>query len=322
MSPFPAERLAAVAIGRNEGDRLRACLDSLKGRVARIVYVDSGSTDGSAEMARARGVEVVDLDLSRPFTAARARNEGFARLCAISTPEFVQFVDGDCEVQPGWIDTAAHALQADPRLAVACGRRRERHPGASVYNRLIDHEWNTPVGPALACGGDALIRTCALQQIGGFNPALIAGEEPEMCLRLREAGWTILRLDAEMTLHDAAITRFGQWWKRTRRGGYAFAEGAALHGRSPQRHWVRQTQRALLWGFALPVGILLAAVLVSPWALLLLLVYPLQLLRLIRRETPLVALFQILSKFPEAQGAIEYILRRGTGRRRGLIEYK
>lgn len=314
--------IGAVVIGRNEGARLVACLDSLRGLGAPIVYVDSGSTDGSAEMARARGVEVVDLDLSRPFTAARARNEGFARLCAISTPAFVQFVDGDCEVQPGWIDTAARALQADPGLAVVCGRRRERHPEASVYNRLIDREWDTPVGPALACGGDALIRTCALQQIGGFNPALIAGEEPEMCLRLRDAGWTIRRLDAEMTLHDAALTRFGQWWKRHRRGGYAFAEGAALHGKSPHRHWVRPTLRALLWGFALPLAVLAGGVVLGPWALLGLAAYPLQMLRLARKEGREVALFLVLSKFPEALGALEYILGRLRGRQRGLIEYK
>lgn len=71
--------VAAVAIGRNEGARLVACLESMVGRVDPIIYVDSGSTDNSVAEARARGAEVVELDMSIPFTAARARNAGAAR---------------------------------------------------------------------------------------------------------------------------------------------------------------------------------------------------------------------------------------------------
>src|SRR5688572_27955639 len=130
-------RSGVVAIGRNEGERLRKCLESVARTSAAVVYVDSGSTDGSAAMARAMSVSVVDLDQSRPFTAARARNEGFERLIEIARDlEFVQFVDGDCEVIAGWIENAERALASDPKLAVVCGRRRERHPDASVYNRL------------------------------------------------------------------------------------------------------------------------------------------------------------------------------------------
>ena len=279
----PAATIGAVVIGRNEGDRLVRCLASLAGATGHVVYVDSGSTDGSVAAAQAAGAEVVTLDPDRPFTAARARNAGFARLMdRAAAPDFVQFVDGDCEIRDGWIETAAAFLQGTPEAAVACGRRRERFPEASVYNRLIDTEWDTPVGPARACGGDALMRTEALRAVGGFDPRLIAGEEPELCVRLRRAGWTVWRLDAEMTWHDAAITRLGQWWKRTRRAGHAYAEGAALHGGPPERHGVTETRRAVLWGAALPAAAL-AGTAVTPWALLLLLAYPAQVLRLRRR---------------------------------------
>ena len=313
-------RIDAVVIGRNEGARLVACLASLRNGVRRVVYVDSGSTDGSVEAARAAGAEVVALDMSLPFSAARARNAGLARLTG-AAPEFVQFVDGDCTVSPGWIETAAAFLTADPEAAVACGRRREEHPEASVYNRLCDREWDTPVGAALACGGDALARFAALQAVGGFRDDLIAGEEPEMCLRLRRSGWTIWRLDAEMTLHDARILRFSQWWRRSRRAGHAFAEGAHLHGAAPERHWVRETRRALLWGAVLPLAILLMMV-VTPWAGLLALIYPAQLLRLALRGDWGSALFSVLGKFAEAQGVLEFHLRRLRGQRRGILEYK
>ncbi len=317
-----ALRIDAVVIGRNEGARLIACLQSLQGRVGRLIYVDSGSTDGSVDQARALGAEVVALDMSLPFTAARARNAGLA----LVTADLVQFVDGDCSVDPGWLGAAERFLGEHPNAAVICGRRREMHPEASVYNALCDREWDTPIGEALACGGDALMRRAALEAVGGYRDSLIAGEEPELCVRLRQAGWTIWRLDAEMTRHDANITRVGQWWKRARRAGHAFAEGAFLHGAPPERHWVRETRRAVFWGAGLPVLIAVLA-LITPWALMLSLIYPAQVARLAvqdggGRSGWVWAFFTVLGKFPEALGVAQFHLARLRGKNATLVEYK
>ena len=324
MEPEPLPAIDAVVIGRNEGARLIACLTSLTGQLRHIIYVDSGSGDGSVAAAQTLGAEVVALDMSLPFTAARARNAGLARLAALPTadkPLFVQLLDGDCQLVPGWIETAAHYMQARPDLAVVCGRRREIHPEASIYNRLADAEWDTPVGEARACGGDALMRLEALEEVGGYRDDLIAGEEPELCLRLRRKGWGIWRLGAEMTRHDAAMTRFSQWWKRSRRAGHAFAEGAALHGSGPERHWLRETRRAVIWGAILPAS-LLAAALAQPWWLAGMLVYPAQILRLLPRLGVEQAVFNVIGKFAEAQGVLGYWFDRLRGRRAALIEYK
>lgn len=318
--------IGLVIIGRNEGARLIRALASAPEGVDRIVYVDSGSTDGSVDAALAAGAEVVTLDMTQPFTAARARNAGVDRLRDGGLPDAIQFMDGDCELRDGWIAHAAAFLVANPRAAVACGRRRERCPDASVYNRLCDAEWNTPVGRAKACGGDALMRAEAFEAVGGFNPALIAGEEPELCVRLRAAGWEVWRLDHEMTWHDAAMTRLSQWWTRTRRGGYAFALGASLHGASPERHWVSETRRALIWGGVLPLVVFLAAVLITPWALLGFVLYPLQIVRLVLKSGPPhdgpQAFFLVLGKFAEALGVIQFALAKALGRGSALIEYK
>ncbi|WP_299880123.1 glycosyltransferase [uncultured Sulfitobacter sp.] len=312
--------IAAVVIGRNEGARLVACLEALEGQVDRVVYVDSGSDDGSVAHARQTGAEVVALDMTQPFTAARARNAGVAALGADVT--YIQFLDGDCALRAGWIDVARAHLDAHPEGAVVCGRRRERAPEASVYNGLIDAEWDTPVGEAKACGGDALMRAEAVRQVGGYRDSLIAGEEPELCVRLRQAGWQIWRLDAEMTWHDADIHRFGQWWRRSKRAGHAFAEGAALHGAPPERHWVQETRRAVIWGGVLPLAILLAALLTGPAALLLLLIYPAQVLRLGRRDGWRQGLFSVVGKFAECAGVLTFHWRRLRNRDAQLIEYK
>lgn len=321
--------LALVAIGRNEGERLRRCLASVIGEAELVVYVDSGSTDGSVEMARAMGAEVVSLDMNQPFTAARARNAGVARVRErMPQVRWIQMVDGDCEVVPGWLQTALQALQSDDQLAAVLGRRRERFPERSIYNLLCDIEWSIPPGPVKSCGGDVMFRAEALAQVVGYRDDLIAGEEPELCIRLRQRGWTIRCLPAEMTLHDAAITRFSQWWKRTVRSGYAFAEGVRLHGAPPERHWVGSLRSALVWGLALPALVLLLAVAISPWALLLLGVYPLQAARLVLKARGdwrmrwSRGVFLVIGKFAETQGALRYARLSLMNRRGGLIEYK
>ena len=321
--------VGVVAIGRNEGERLRQCLMSVVRDVSNVVYVDSGSSDDSVDMARSLGVLVVSLDITIPFTAARARNEGFNCLRG-AAPElnYVQFVDGDCEVVPGWLKTAAEFLEGHSDVAVVCGRRRERFPGSSVYNMLCDIEWDTPIGEAKACGGDALIRIDAFEQVGKYRDSMIAGEEPELCVRLRMAGWKIWRLNEEMTLHDAAMTRFSQWWKRTLRSGHAYAEGSHLHGDSPIRHVVKESRRIWIWGLGIPLVTLSMTIWFGTWGMLLLLTYPLQTVRLALRgsrsakENWWRALFLVLGKFPEAIGQMKFVYNRLLGRTACLIEYK
>ncbi|MGH7290017.1 MAG: glycosyltransferase family 2 protein, partial [Myxococcota bacterium] len=253
MAGTAADRIGVVVIGRNEGDRLVRCLESLRGEARRIVYVDSSSSDASVAKARVSGASVLELDPEIPFTAARARNAGFERLIAERPDlELVQFVDGDCEVRSGWLEYAAECLDERRELAVACGRRRERFPARSAYNRIADIEWDTPVGDARSCGGDSLMRVRAFQAVGGFDASLIAGEEPELCLRLRRAGYKVARLPCEMTLHDAAMLHFSQFWRRAVRAGHAYAEAAYRHGREPERFGVRPVVSSAVWGAGPP----------------------------------------------------------------------
>jgi glycosyltransferase involved in cell wall biosynthesis len=328
--PISGSALGIVVIGRNEGTRLVTCLKSAVAQSRWIVYVDSGSADESVVCAKALGVDVVALDLSIPFTAARARNVGLARLLELNPVGYVQFVDGDCELSVDWCPKALADFQKKPKAAVICGRRRERFPQASVFNLLCDLEWDTPVGEAIACGGDALMRVAALQQVGGYNPALIAGEEPELCLRLRQQGWQIFRIDHEMTLHDARIMRIGQWWKRAVRGGHAYAEVSWLHRRDSERMWMRESLRIWMWGLAIPLLSLGLIPATAGWSFLLVIAYPLLVGKIYRQSRDrfghwaalYYAVSCVLIKFPELQGQMLFHFNRLRGDRSMLIEYK
>jgi len=327
-----AAALALVVIGRNEGGRLLRCLDAIRRPEACVVYVDSGSSDGSPAAALARGVRVVALDPARPFSAARARNEGLDEVVRVAPgAELVQFLDGDCELCPGWLERAAAALRADPGLAVVSGRIRERERERSVYNLLCDLEWDAPAGEAHTCGGNAMMRIRAVREAGGFDPTLIAGEEPELAFRLRARGWRLRRLADDMVLHDAEMLRFGQWWRRNVRGGWAYAEGAALHGGSPERYAVRETLSNAFWGALLPLAVVGLAPRAGGLSALLLAVYPLLGARIYaralrrgraRRDAALQALFTVLGKLPQALGQAQYALLRAMGRRRRVFDWR
>jgi GT2 family glycosyltransferase len=324
--------VGAVVIGRNEGLRLERCLASLRAQGVPVVYVDSGSTDESVAAAGSAGAEVVELDLSRPFTAARARNAGFARLLR-SHPElrFVQLVDGDCEVSPGWVARAAAFLDGRAEVAAVVGRLLERRPEESVYNLLCSLEWQKPTGEIKACTGTFMTPVQAFQSVDGFNEDVPAAEDDDLCLRLRAKGWRIWAIEGDMAVHDAHMTRFAQWWLRAKRTGYAYAQGASLHGKPPERHFVRDCRRIWFWALIVPMLALAPAWWTRGWSLLLLLGYPALAAKVyftgLRRGWPArsarwYAIFTVLAKWPGLLGMIEFHRRRLAGRSPLLIEYK
>jgi GT2 family glycosyltransferase len=333
IESYPA--LSVVVIGRNEGNRLSRCLESV-GRMRwpgsfEVIYVDSDSSDESPEQATKSGAQVVRLDTGTP-TAARGRNAGWKRASA----PLVLFLDGDTILDPDFPRRALEAVSADPSVAVVWGHCREIHPSASVYNRVLDLDWIYPPGITEFCGGNALVRRDVLERVGGFDESLIAGEEPELCRRIRECGHKILHIDAAMVGHDLAITSFRQYWKRGIRGGYAYADVAARFHGAGEAFWVDEARRNMRRGAALivvPVASLVisvAAVSVVP-ALLAAGILAMLAVRTAHRAGWKCAkwstrlLYGIHSHFqqiPILAGQLKCYMDRCKGRRGRLIEYK
>lgn len=332
------DEVGVVVIGRNEGERLKLCLQSIPSGFP-VAYVDSGSTDGSVSFAHSLGVNVVELDMTLGFTAARARNAGWRQLTMqFSALKFIQFVDGDCELQGDWIGKAYAAMQPEPTLAAVFGRRRERHPEKSIYNRMCDDEWNVPVGKIQSCGGDVLLRRSALEAANGYSDDLIAGEEPDLCLRLAHKGWFILRIDAEMTLHDADILEFRSWWNRSKRSGFAYAQHVCRHGEKSFRSWIRQLISISTWGLLFPAlaffTLLYSVVSDSDALIFLYIIFSLYFVQTFRiaikkirfgMETKFATHYAIqimIGKFSCLSGVIQYFANKVFRRSDTIIEYK
>ena len=333
MIPSSGRNVAIVAIGRNEGARLKSCLESTIEPGRTVVYVDSGSSDGSVKYARSMGCHVVQLDETRPFSAARARNEGFACVMKLDPRvPFVQFLDGDCELVKGWLEVGAAALVKHEHVAVVCGHVREVHPDASVYNKLCNLEWQQTPGIILTSGGRFMIRTDVFNEVGGFREDVIAAEDDEFCVRVRRLGWKVMMVDAMMAHHDADMKHFSEWWLRMFRTGHAYGHVAALHGKTDDRYFVDDCRRIWIWGLILPVTLLaLAPFTMGITAAILLGLYAVQFDKIYlrgrkkgwtRHDARIYAFFTVIAKFPMLEGLIAYHRHKWRGRSMTIVEYK
>lgn len=327
--------ISVVVIGRNEGLRLKCCLESVRkmdnpGGAVELIYVDSASTDGSPELAESLGAQSIVVHPRFP-TAALGRNAGWRK----ATGRFVLFLDGDTVLDPAFVRDALAKFE-DPEVAIVWGHRRELHPEASLFNRVLDLDWIYAPGDTEFCGGDALMRRDALEAAGGFDETLIAGEEPELCRRLRADGYRIVHIDHAMTGHDLAMTRWSQYWKRATRAGYAYAKVSDRFRNSGLPFWEedvrRNANRAIALLCLITLSTVLSTILFSPVPLLAGLACILVLAarsavkaRWKSRNALTLLLYGIhshLQQIPIFIGQLQFLSDRRAGRRRGLIEYK
>lgn len=325
--------LSVVVIGRNEGERLVRCLESVKkmqgaDRVEEIIYADSQSSDNSVERARELGARVIEVDVERPC-AATGRNAGWRE----ASGAIILFLDGDTVLEADFAIASLGEFD-DERVAAVAGRVRELHPQASLFNRVLDLDWNPPVGEVESCGGNALIRRAALEEVDGFDDTLIAGEEPELCRRLRGKGWRLLMVDRPMVGHELGMTQWRQYWRRSVRTGHAYAEISRRFADTDSPLWRAQSRGNIVRG-AFLIALILMGVVSAPLTLSpacgAIVLFALLVVRTAfknRRKSgdgALLLLYGVhahVQQIPILVGQIRYHLARRRGRRLGLVEYK
>jgi GT2 family glycosyltransferase len=259
MSSDDQRLLSVVVIGLNEQDRLKDSLEAIfanrpAGRELEVIYVDSGSTDRSVEIAKGvPAVQVLQLGPG-PRSAARARNMGLRH----ARGSCVQLVDGDSVIQPGWLDAALAMLERRPDAACVFGQCIEMYPDQSIYMKLCGLDWHIPAGDYRLCGGNAMWRTAVIAEHGFFDETLKAGEEPDLCYRVRHQGGKIVCVDAPMVTHDLGMRRFSQYWKRAEGSGKGYAKVASRYWRNNEKLWLREVllnfAEPLVWLVVFAVG--------------------------------------------------------------------
>jgi glycosyltransferase involved in cell wall biosynthesis len=241
-----------VVIGLDEEAHLARALSSAHaalaeaGVVGEVLYVDSGSRDDSRRIAARLGATVLTI-AREGASAARARNAGLERARA----RWVHFLDGDMEVEPGWL---AQALaEAEERgLDGLGGSIAERLEGASIWSRMFGHDWNARGARVGPIGGAGLWRRTSLAAVGGFDVSLEVGEDPDLCRRMEARGFRVERNERPMATHVLGLTGPLAWWRRAVSVGRSAASIALRHG----------DRRLVLQRFVAPL--LLAVLLLMP----------------------------------------------------------
>jgi glycosyltransferase involved in cell wall biosynthesis len=314
-------KLSVVVIGRNEGKRLSACLQSVKEMnlenvSSECIYVDSASTDDSVIRAVALGASIIH-NPAATSNAAAARNLGWKA----AKGEIILFLDGDTLLQPDFVKRALPFFE-DPSMGVVCGHRREIFPKASIYQYVLDRDWVYPTGEVDACGGDALIRRKALEEVNGYDDELLAGEEPDMCKRMRALHYRIYRIDTLMTLHDLHIHTFRSYWIRCLRTGYAYASVSHRRPFDKNPLWKQESQHNLMKGGAFFLGLILLPWTWLPFFLWFIATCGLICVSAFKTKSWSYALYAHFQHIPMFIGQIAYWLDRMRFRKRSLIEYK
>jgi len=226
-----------------------------------VVVADSCSTDGTADVARRYPVRVVQLAEG----ADRGCGVGTELAYAHSRGDFVFLMDGDMQLEPGFLAAAMARLQADPGLAGVAGLLHDERIRNAVDRLRRNNRPSATPGPAAHLGGGGLYRREAIDAVGGHaaDRNLKGYEEAELGMRLRAAGWRLERLalpGVRHTGHD-----LGTWALLARhwRSGRAQAAGVLLRG-ALGRPWLGAALRLLLH----PLAVLAWWLLAWPLALL------------------------------------------------------
>jgi GT2 family glycosyltransferase len=231
--------ITCVVIGRNTARTLRSCLQSLKqersGYIKEITYVDGGSKDESIAFAKAiEGIKIIEHTVEKP-TPGKQRNAGWKS----AGTEWIHFFDGDTTVDKNWISEAVKNI--DSKTAAIFGWRKEVYPRKNYFHFIADLEWTEPKSEATFFGGDVLIRKTVLEETGGYDESLTAGEDPELSARIRSKGWKIKGVDTLMCYHDINMAHFRQYFARSARSGYAYAEVGMKMLKASKKTWFFKT---------------------------------------------------------------------------------
>jgi glycosyltransferase involved in cell wall biosynthesis len=255
-------QLSVVLISRNQAWSIRRLIESVLVGTScvsskEIILVDSASTDETVELAKRYPVTIFRLKFGQRLSPAIGRYVGYRQ----TQGEFVLFLDGDMELLQGWLEPALNFMRTTPRVGLVMStsvtnlhRTAAQQSAASLEDMSFTPPRESSRVP-FAAGGAALYRHSVLEQVGSFNPYLYSEEEPELCLRIRGAGYSVSLFNQPIVLHydDAPVALSDVLSRRRRNFHLGMGQGARYHfPRTLFWRWIKERW----WG---PAAALLVA---------------------------------------------------------------
>ncbi|MEI7885756.1 MAG: mycofactocin biosynthesis glycosyltransferase MftF [Actinomycetes bacterium] len=229
---WPSEEVTLVVPVRDRAagvERLLASLATAAGtgvaHLVEIIIVDDGSAEPfEVQIADRRLPSIQVIRCEESAGPAQARNLGLGQ---VSTA-LVAFVDSDCSVTPGWLDPLISQL-GDPSVAAAAPRIAAV-PGMTAVGSQTALELyeshRSPLDLGVQTGrvsagtrvsyvpsAAVLMRTEVVRQAGGFNPALLVGEDVDLIWRLVEQGARV-RYDPRSVVYHETRSALRTWMQQ------------------------------------------------------------------------------------------------------------
>lgn len=263
--------LSVVLITKNQAWNATRLIESVLEAISplsstEVTLVDSASADETVELARRYPISILRLRGGQPLSPAIGRYVGYQH----AKGEYILFLDGDTRLVPGWLPWALRTLQENPRAGAVTGHVINLPTSAVAEEPTPPLLKNLPEIPrevlwgSSGGGGAALYRRSVLEQVGTFNPYLCSDEEPELGLRIRQAGYRFLELDYPIVRHynDAPVAFSTILSRRRRNFLLGIGQGARYHLTSKLLwSWLKERwwgPAAALWSVA-TLGTLLAS---------------------------------------------------------------
>jgi O-antigen biosynthesis protein len=237
-APFPSDlpwpRISVVICSYNGECTIGDCIKGVLGLEYsnfEIIVVNDGSTDATEAIAKEYPLCLISTE-NRGLS--NARNLGLEA----ATGEIVAYIDDDARPDPHWLTYLAVTFMQTPHVGVggpniappddglvaACVANA---PGNPAHVLLSDQEAEHIPGCNMA------FRTANLKEIGGFDPRYrVAGDDVDICWRLRERGWTLGFNPGAVVWHHRRNSVLTYWQQQQ---GYGRAE-ALLEQRWPERY--------------------------------------------------------------------------------------
>ena len=220
--------VSIVVIGRNEEKNLSECFRSIltidyPSEKLEVIYVDTGSSDKSMDIARKFNVRVVEEHSEFP-TPGLARNRGIRE----AKNDIIHFVDGDMTLDKEYLKNAIGILGKN-NIACVIGNVSERRAHSSFFARVLSHPWRSrKTGFINAPGAGGTFLRTVLTELGGYHHGIRYGEETELGFRILKAGYKIYMIDHEMGTHDYDINSFFDLFKQSIMMGKSFGNVLVL----------------------------------------------------------------------------------------------
>jgi len=242
--------LSVVLITKNQAWNISRLIESVLRETScasskEIILVDSASTDETISLASRYAANIFRLKPGQRLSPAIGRYVGYKQ----SSGEYVLFLDGDTELIPGWLPHALRLMCERPDVGGVTGGVINLPTSAAAQRPAAPAQKTHPAPPkeVLWCnyggGGVAMYRRPAMERAGTFNPNLNAEEEPELGLRIRQAGYRLFELDYPMAFHynDAPVAVSSVLSRRRRNFLVGMGQGARYHlGTKVFWTWLRE----------------------------------------------------------------------------------